>query len=155
MDNLDVKTPLEGAPAAEAETENENSAQTLGKFKDVKTLLNAYESLQAEFTRRSQRLKELENANKSCAPPENSDNGESCLQNADSALSGKGLLAAALASSEVKEAVIGQYLKSVTQNRGVPLIVDGQCVPTPKFKVSSVVEAGCLAKEFLLKGFNA
>lgn len=32
----------------------------LGKFKDVSALLKAYDSLQAEFTRRSQRLKELE-----------------------------------------------------------------------------------------------
>ncbi len=31
-----------------------------GKFKDVNALVRAYESLQAEFTRRSQRLKELE-----------------------------------------------------------------------------------------------
>ena len=33
----------------------------LGKFRDVNALLKAYSSLQAEFTRRSQRLKELEN----------------------------------------------------------------------------------------------
>ena len=32
----------------------------LGKFKDVGALLKAYDSLQAEFTKRSQRLKELE-----------------------------------------------------------------------------------------------
>ena len=32
----------------------------LGKFKDVNALLQAYNSLEAEFTRRSQRLKELE-----------------------------------------------------------------------------------------------
>ena len=31
-----------------------------GKFKDVSALVRAYESLQSEFTRRSQRLKELE-----------------------------------------------------------------------------------------------
>lgn len=34
----------------------------LGKFKDVDALAKAYTSLQAEFTRRSQRLKELEKA---------------------------------------------------------------------------------------------
>ncbi len=32
----------------------------LGKFKDATSLLNAYNSLQAEFTRKSQKLKELE-----------------------------------------------------------------------------------------------
>ena len=36
----------------------------LGKFKDVNALLQAYESLQAEFTRRSQRLKRYEEADK-------------------------------------------------------------------------------------------
>ena len=37
----------------------------LGKFKDVDALMQAYNSLQAEFTRRSQRLKELERLGKS------------------------------------------------------------------------------------------
>ena len=33
---------------------------SLGKFKDIESLLNAYNSLQAEFTRKCQKLKELE-----------------------------------------------------------------------------------------------
>ncbi|MBR1867941.1 MAG: hypothetical protein IJ800_05115 [Clostridia bacterium] len=33
---------------------------TFGKFKDPRSLVRAYESLEAEFTRRSQRLKQLE-----------------------------------------------------------------------------------------------
>ena len=40
-----------------AKVENEGS---LGKFKDAESLLSAYNSLQAEFTRKSQRLSELE-----------------------------------------------------------------------------------------------
>ena len=40
---------------------SENGASAvLGKFKDVDALARAYESLQAEFTRRSQRLRQLE-----------------------------------------------------------------------------------------------
>ncbi len=38
----------------------QNTPTALGKFKDVDALYKAYSSLQAEFTRRSQRLKELE-----------------------------------------------------------------------------------------------
>lgn len=38
------------------------ASAALGKFKDVDALLKAYGCLQAEFTRRSQRLKELERA---------------------------------------------------------------------------------------------
>lgn len=47
-----------------AEAENITGAAatevSLGKFKDVKSLLKAYENLESEFTRRSKRLKELE-----------------------------------------------------------------------------------------------
>ena len=50
------------AHIAEAK-ENTGAAATevsLGKFKDVGSLLKAYENLESEFTRRSRRLKELE-----------------------------------------------------------------------------------------------
>ncbi len=46
-----AKTPLEG---------REEASAVLGKFKDVDALARAYEALQAEFTRRSQRLRALE-----------------------------------------------------------------------------------------------
>ena len=52
---------------AQAE-ENRTVATGLGKFRDVDALLEAYTSLEAEFTRRSQRLKELERAVKEAAP---------------------------------------------------------------------------------------
>ena len=45
--------------------ESATSAQavgSIGKFKSTESLLNAYNSLQAEFTRKCQRLSELENA---------------------------------------------------------------------------------------------
>ena len=42
--------------------EIEKGLTDLGKFKDVNALLQAYQSLQAEFTRRSQRLKQYETA---------------------------------------------------------------------------------------------
>lgn len=50
------------AQAAAAENGNGAAAieVSLGKFKDVGSLLKAYESLESEFTRRSKRLKELE-----------------------------------------------------------------------------------------------
>ena len=53
----------ETTPAEEfAEASKEGALTVLGKFKDVGALMRAYESLQAEFTRRSQRLRELERA---------------------------------------------------------------------------------------------
>jgi hypothetical protein len=42
--------------------ENEGSKE-LGKFKDANSLLKAYNSLQAEFTKKSQKLAQLENDN--------------------------------------------------------------------------------------------
>lgn len=45
---------------AEREERGKEVAPIAGKFKSVDALAKAYESLQAEFTRRSQRLKELE-----------------------------------------------------------------------------------------------
>lgn len=44
----------------DGEREAKNASAVLGKFKDVDALAKAYGALEAEFTRRSQRLKELE-----------------------------------------------------------------------------------------------
>lgn len=57
-ENMDAAQ--EAAHGAEAHTEEGAAAARLGKFKSVDALLNAYNSLEAEFTRRSQRLRELE-----------------------------------------------------------------------------------------------
>lgn len=52
------------AHTAEADMSMNNGAAatevSLGKFKDVNSLLKAYENLESEFTRRSRRLRELE-----------------------------------------------------------------------------------------------
>ena len=56
-DNIAEQTAAQGA---EAHGNEGAAAVNLGKFKDVNALLNAYNSLEAEFTRRSQRLSELE-----------------------------------------------------------------------------------------------
>ena len=65
-DNVNVETTgaeeiMQGKVNAEKEEGVSQKASTvLGKFKDVDALYKAYGNLQAEFTRRSQRLKELE-----------------------------------------------------------------------------------------------
>jgi len=64
------------ADAAEAENEK-NAAAELGKFKDVQTLMKAYSDLEAEFTRRSQRLKELEKGNKADGLPDGAESAPS------------------------------------------------------------------------------
>ncbi len=59
------------AAEAEANTGAKKDEVSYGKFKDADALYSAYNSLQAEFTRRCQRLKELEEADKKTAERKN------------------------------------------------------------------------------------
>ncbi|MDE5943751.1 MAG: hypothetical protein K2H30_06065 [Clostridia bacterium] len=141
MDNL---TQTENGTADTAQAEKENAAAVLGKFKDVQTLMKAYSDLQAEFTRRSQRLSELEKENKAKPTPD----GEEV---APSQTDEEQLISAALSSERVKDAVIADYLKSVSSPKSVPLIAGGGGVAAPRISPKSVKEAGRLAQEFLKK----
>lgn len=57
----DITSQTAGAEVVEGEKES----LSLGKFSSVSDLLNAYNSLQSEFTRRSQKIKELVRENES------------------------------------------------------------------------------------------
>ena len=138
MDNL-KKDLRETADTAEAEKEI-TAAPDLGKFKDVQTLLKAYSDLEAEFTRRSQRLKELEYGNKAETEP---DGAEASPSRQDE------LLKRALSDDKVRDAVIGEYLKGVAEGKGVTLLSGGGGVSAPRAVPKSVKEAGKLASEFL------
>lgn len=126
-----------------AQAEKNIAAAELGKFKSVDALMSAYLSLEAEFTRRSQRLKELEQESKAQSMPEQG------APSRGSAIDGEELLKAALASENVKQAVLAEYLKTVSANKSVPLIVGGITPATPKTAPKSVKEAGALAERFL------
>ena len=63
MKSKDVELTAVASQTAGAEKvigDGEQKVNPLGKFKDAQTLLQAYESLESEFTRRSQRLKAIE-----------------------------------------------------------------------------------------------
>lgn len=141
MDNL---TQIDQSTADTAGAEKDNAAAVLGKFKDVQTLMKAYSDLQAEFTRRSQRLSELEKENKAKSTPDGEEVAPS--QNDE-----ERLLSAALNCERVKDAVIADYLKSVSAPKSVPLLVGGGGVAAPRIAPKSVKEAGRLAQEFLKK----
>lgn len=138
MDNL---TENERATAEVAEAKKEEAAAELGKFKDVRTLMKAYSDLEAEFTRRCQRLKELENGNKAKTGPD----GE---RNLPSQKSEDERIAEALSDTKVRDAVIGDYLKGLAE-KSVPLTSGGGAVSAPKNTPKSVSEAGKLARQFL------
>lgn len=121
-----------------AEAEKNSVATAYGKFADAKALYSAYLALEAEFTRRSQRLKELEGGNKA---------------QSDDALSLKGEAPSADAplSEEVRRAVIEDYLKSVAAGKGAPILTGGVGCAAPKSTPRSVSEAGRLVRQFLNK----
>ena len=131
------------ATADTAGAEEEKEAVTeLGKFKDVKALKEAYRVLEAEFTRRSQRLKELE-ANKEQEAPAQTVNA-----NAPSSEATKDKGAETL-SEEVKNAVIEEYLNSVKSNRSVPFVTAGGAVKATRVTPKTISEAGALARNYL------
>ena len=64
----------------EPENQSENSeGSTFGKFKDAQSLLDAYNSLQAEFTRKSQKLAEFQKKLEESALLSNNDSIENIL----------------------------------------------------------------------------
>ena len=128
------------ATADTAEAEKNTAATELGKFESVSALLAAYKNLEAEFTRRSQRLKELEDGNKAHEEPE---------RGAPSRESYDGVNTVEKLDESVKNAVIEEYLKTVASGKSVPLIVGGVSSAAPRFAPKTVKEAGALAEKFL------
>lgn len=140
MDNLENECR---GTANTAEAEEKEVAADLGKFKDVKALLNAYNNLEAEFTRRSQRLKELE-ASKA-TPPAQAASGQPSVPER----SAESLYEEASGDESVKNRIIADYLKSVSSQKGAPMVAGGIVVPSPKTRPASIKDAGRLAREFL------
>ena len=112
---------------------------SLGKFKDVGALLNAYNSLQSEFTKRCQKIKELEskvsNDDKTIVP--SLEQSEPTNQ-ANTTLEGK-------------EKVLKEYLLDVLAKQPSAIIMDGAGVgvKTPVNRPTTIEEAGKLAKKLL------
>lgn len=112
---------------------------SLGKFKDVDALLNAYNSLQSEFTKRCQKIKELESkmgtGDKTEVPPqsqeENSADGDTTS----------------------KDDVLREYLLDVMKKKSKAIVMDGAGVgvKTPVSRPKTFEEAGSLAKQMFNK----
>lgn len=138
MEELNVEqTGVAADEAAEAEekTSDDGTNASYGKFKDAAALYKAYESLQAEFTKRCQRLKELETAaavDKAIAPTESGNATPNGI------------------TDKEKEEILKDYLKSVLEAKTKAIIMDGAGtgVKTPPSRPVTINEAGKLAKEF-------
>lgn len=142
--------------SAEAQ-ETKGTAETplLGKFKSVDALLDAYNSLEAEFTRRSQRLRELEgrSANgesgagqKPAAAVLPTDAGES-VHSAD----GGPKDVAAAVPDELREKIIAQYLSKVRNEAPNVLAGGGSYVGAPKARAKTLEGAARQAAELFKK----
>ena len=141
MDNENAeKERVTAENAAGAEKEN-GAAAELGKFKSVDALLKAYQALESEFTRRNQRLKELEQGNKA---------GESMQSPLSRGSAGAEEIKTAPECESVRREIIEDYLKSVTE-RAVPLLKSGVTAASPRVTPKTVKDAGALAQRFLNK----
>lgn len=134
-------------PSNQAENAEDNSQGTsevkgsLGKFKDVEALMSAYNSLQAEFTKRCQRIKELESAS-ACVDKENpmQVNVEKSTPTERD-------------TTPNNDDIIKEYLKDLFGHRRSAIVIDGSGlgVRTPVSRPRTVRAAGELAKELLGK----
>lgn len=140
MENLkNEQTEVLSAQPASAEMDKgeKQTEVSLGKFKDAKSLLEAYNSLQSEFTKRCQRIKELEGAlkpdDKDKVPAENL----TAVQNAKQQL-----------TEQEKQEVLKEYLQGVLDKKQKAVLLDGVGlgVKTPVQKPKTISQAGMLAK---------
>lgn len=133
---------LDIAQSATAEEEKgvKSEEVSLGKFKDVGALLNAYNSLQAEFTKRCQKIKELEGKldDKTVVP---STPQAEKVEKVD------------IKEEKEKAEVLKEYLLDVLGKKPSAVIMDGAgtSVKTPINRPTTILEAGNLAKNLLNK----
>ena len=121
---------------AEEKTGAFNEQVSLGKFKDVGALLNAYNSLQSEFTKRCQKIKELESKMDDKTTVPSSPRTE------------------ITESKEInKEKILKEYLLDIIGKQPSAVIMDGAgtSVKTPINRPKTILEAGNLAKNLLNK----
>lgn len=141
MDNLkNEQTEAVIETVTENPVEEKSAEVSFGKFKDANALLNAYNSLQAEFTKRCQRIKELEGELLAVDKV----NPTGSLANAEKEQD---------TTPEEKDQVIREYLKDLLGRKRSAIVMDGAGVGvrTPVRRPKTVRAAGELAKELLGK----
>lgn len=138
------QTATEHTQAAGAEERTGESVQAVsyGKFRNGEALLNAYNNLQAEFTKRCQRLKELETCIKANAGA--ADNPQAADPCADGARLAEKVSEGI--TGEEKEFILKGYLKDLMEQKTGAIIMDGagMGLKTPVSRPKTVEEAGRL-----------
>lgn len=131
---------IDTATAEEVVSDQEEKV-SLGKFKDVNALLSAYNSLQSEFTKRCQRLKELEGqlASDKVSPQ------EQVVEPAKESHKDT--------TPIDREEIVKEYLRDLLGKKQSAILLDGVGVgvKTPINRPKTISEAGTLARELFLK----
>ena len=111
---------------------DQNAHSGLGKFSDAQSLLNAYNALQTEFTKKCQELSAL----KSGEPPKQFD--EEFIQRI-------------LGNKDITDRVIGEYLRQLSGGRA-PVTISGSygAIPyMPPKKPRTLAEAASMAQKLM------
>ncbi len=116
----------------------DSTEASYGKFKDVQALLTAYNNLEAEFTKRCQKVRELE-AKITVVDKEQSPT--------ETEVEGKRL------KEQEKDDVLKSYLKELLSKKQRAIVLDGAGigVKTPVARPQTFEQAGQLAKDLLIK----
>lgn len=143
MENKNEQTTPQTQTAEAEVNEGEKVGEvSLGKFKDVGALINAYNSLQSEFTKRCQKIKELESkintGDKTLVPPVEVTEKPTNQENT---------------TLIDKENILKEYLLDIIGNKPNAIIMDGAGVgvKTPVNRPTTIEEAGKLAQNLLKK----
>ena len=138
------ETIVEQTELEEVKSEvNTNETVSYGKFKDADALYKAYNALESEFTKRCQKIKELEGKIERVDKQE-----ERSLDgiNQESVPTEKEI------SVEEENEVIQKYLKALISSKPKAVMIKGgESVVTPVKRPKTIAEAGNLAKEIILQ----
>ena len=135
---IDEQIEANAQGAAAQEDTGAKTEISLGKFKDVNALLSAYNSLESEFTKRCQRIKELEGiaaSDKTKVPDNREGQAEGTSEENKVA---------------DKNEILKDYLKGIINSRQTAIVIDdaGVGVKAPAEKPKTIAQAGMLAKEY-------
>ena len=146
----------EAAGAQDAAAEAQSTQGGLPpKFKSVAALVHAYEALEAEFTRRSQRLRALEQAKKAAPPHVQGEGQPSACEQAACTEGGAaempaGAVRNALPGGEGAEKPLPPAGEALRAFERVPLMMQkGAGVTAPAVRPKTFEEAGRLALGYL------
>lgn len=133
----------------------EKEEEKYGKFKSLDALLQAYNSLEAEFTRRSQKLKELESKVENLQQATEDTNASTStvdLQNRAIVQTTQNTERVAMSSKDMHDIitdVVQECLHKHLQQTAPPILRDTSgFAKAPSQKVATLEEAGKLAEEF-------